>query len=205
MKPTRFWKFGQAICRPYTSVMFDLKVYGREHVPKTGGVLIVSNHQSYLDPVLLGVQIERPMSYLAKSELFIPGFGALIRALNAYPVRQGEGDVGAMRETIRRLQEGHMLNIFPEGTRTLTGEIEALQPGVALVIRRANVPVIPAVIDGSFKAWRKGHIFPQRTPIRVQFRPRLEVENLKAAKIVELIEQTLHRMLRELRARENAR
>src|SRR4051812_8155939 len=158
MKPTPIWNFGRMVCRPFCSAMFDLKVYGKEHVPKSGGVLIVSNHQSYLDPVLLGVQIERPMSYLAKSELFFPGFGPLIRALNAFPVRQGEGDVGAMKETIRRLQEGHMLNIFPEGTRTLTGEIDAIQPGVALVIRRAHVPVIPAVIDGSFKAWPKGQM-----------------------------------------------
>src|SRR5438876_4866321 len=110
------WNLGRTICRTITSRMFDLKVYGLEHVPKTGGVLIISNHQSYLDPVLLGVQIPRPMSYLAKSELFaIPGFGWLIRQLNAFPVRQGEGDVAAVRETIRRLQEGHMLNIIPEG------------------------------------------------------------------------------------------
>src|SRR5690606_9930917 len=145
---TFLWKALQVLCRIGTTLMFELKVYGKEHIPSTGGVLIVSNHQSYLDPVLLAVPLYRPVSFLAKSELFKNAFFSwLIRNLNAFPVRQGAGDVGAMKETIRRLQQGHMLVIYPEGSRTDTGDLLPIAPGAALVIRRAGVPVIPAIIE----------------------------------------------------------
>ena len=98
------------------ALVFDLKVYGRHHVPAKGGVLLISNHQSYLDPVLIGVYLERPMTYMAKSELFEnKHFGWLIRALNAFPIKQRAGDVGAIKETIKRLKTGALLNVFPEG------------------------------------------------------------------------------------------
>src|SRR6185312_9644763 len=110
MKPHPVWKFLQAICRVATTLAFDLKVYGAHRVPQEGGVLLVSNHQSYLDPVLLGVRLKRPLSYMAKSELFKHrAFAWLIRSLGAFPVKQGAGDVGAMKETIARLQEGRAL------------------------------------------------------------------------------------------------
>ena len=96
--------------------MFDLKVYGSHRVPQKGGVLLVSNHESYLEPVLVGVRLRRPLSYLAKSELFgIAPFAWFIRSLGAFPVKQGSGDVGAMKETIARLQEGQALDIFQKG------------------------------------------------------------------------------------------
>ncbi len=158
------WKALQVIVRVGTTLFFDLKTYGRENVPKKGGVLLVANHQSYLDPVLVAVHLYRPVSFLAKSELFENPFLAwLIRLLEAFPVRQGHGDVGAVKEVIRRLGEGYALNIYPEGTRTLTGDIEPLEKGVALVIRRAGVPVVPVAIHGSFEAWPKGSIIFGRT------------------------------------------
>src|SRR5207244_1793322 len=146
----------------------DIRIYGTRHVPKTGGVLLVSNHQSYLDPVLLAVGLERPLSYMAKSELFRNrAFAWLIRSLNAFPVEQGAGDVGAVKETIHRLQEGHALNIYPEGTRSDDGEMLPIEKGVGLVIRRAKVPVVPVVIDGAYRAWGKSMKFPRATPVRV--------------------------------------
>jgi 1-acyl-sn-glycerol-3-phosphate acyltransferase len=197
------WKMAQALCRVLTTLMFDLKAYGTANVPRTGGVLMVSNHQSYLDPILLGVPIKRPISYLAKSELFENKyFGGLIRRLNAFPVRQGAGDVGAVRETIKRLQQGHLLNIYPEGTRTLDGEIGKIEPGAALVVRRANVPVVPVVIDGSFDAWPKDKPLFHAYPIRVMFGPPMNISHLKAAEITRIIDTTLRSMFAELRAKE---
>src|SRR5438067_10314676 len=128
------WRYLQILARVLTTLLFDLKVYGRRNVPPRGGVLIVSNHQSYLDPVLLAVPLERPLNYIAKSELFENvWFGRFLRSLNAFPVRQGAGDVGAVRETIQRLKEGHLLNIYPEGSRTETGEIGPMLRGVGLI------------------------------------------------------------------------
>src|ERR1051326_6508888 len=152
-KASLIWNLGRVFCRIVMARYFDLKVYGANHIPATGGVLVVSNHQSYLDPIVIAVKLLRPMSYLARATLFRNRFFSwLIRNLNAFPVRRGEGDVGAVREVIRRLQEGHMLTMFPEGTRTLTGEMKPLEPGIGLIIKKADVAVIPAVVQGSFEA-----------------------------------------------------
>jgi 1-acyl-sn-glycerol-3-phosphate acyltransferase len=202
-KGTLLYYIGRIICRTWVDQSFDLKVYGTNFVPRHGGVLIVSNHQSNLDPVLLGAKLVRPMSFLAKSELFENRcFGWMIRNLNAFPVRQGEGDVGAVRETIRRLQDGNVLNLFPEGTRSPDGEIHEMQAGVGLIIRRAGVPVVPAVIDGSFDAWPRGSKLWRRHKIRVQYGPPMELSDLKAAAIIQKIDTTLRTMFEELRKRD---
>jgi 1-acyl-sn-glycerol-3-phosphate acyltransferase len=180
--------------------MFDLKVYGAHRVPAEGGVLIISNHQSYLDPVLLGVRLQRPLSYLAKSELFGNwAFAWLIRSLGAFPVKQGAGDVGAMKETIARLQEGRALNIFPEGSRTETGELLPIEKGVGLVIRKARVPVVPAVIDGSFSAWPKGHKLFRPFPIRILYGYPLDLSSMDRDQMIETIRRTFETMFAELR------
>jgi 1-acyl-sn-glycerol-3-phosphate acyltransferase len=198
-----FWKTLQLVCRIMGTLMFDLKAYGTENVPPLGGVLVVSNHQSYLDPVLLGIPLRRPMSYLAKSELFENRyFSWLIRALNAFPVRQGAGDVGAVKETIKRLQEGYLLNNYPEGTRTEDGSIGKIEPGAALVVRRAGVPVVPVVIDGSFEAWPKSKKIFHAHPIRLMYGPPMQISHLKANEITKIIDQTLRTMFAELKEKE---
>jgi 1-acyl-sn-glycerol-3-phosphate acyltransferase len=195
----------QVVARIVTTLLFDLKVRGRHHVPSGGGVLIVSNHQGNLDPVLLGVRLDRPLNYIAKSELFDGRWAVrLLRAVNAFPVRQGSGDVAAVKETIRRLQAGHLVNIYPEGQRTFDGEIGPLQPGVALIIRRAGVPVVPAAICGSYKAWPIHRRFFRAFPIRVEFGPPLDLNGLDADQVMATLDRTLRRMVDELRDREGA-
>ena len=192
----------RALLRILSSVWFDLKVYGKENVPETGGVLLVANHQSFLDPAVLGVQLRRKASFLAKSELFEnPIFGWGIRRCNAFPVRQGEGDVGAVKETIRRLQEGHMLTVFPEGGRSPDGELQPILNGASLVVRKAQVPIVPVIIEGSFKAWSKDMKIWQRHPIRVMFGKPAVVHHLKAKEITAFIDQQFHELLAELRAK----
>lgn len=201
--PTKslLWQLGQMLCRIWTTLYFQLQIIGRQNIPPTGGVLVVSNHQSYLDPVLLAVQLRRPMSYMARATLFKNRFFSwLISNLNAFPVRRGEGDVGAVRETIRRLDDGHMLALFPEGTRSADGEVKALEPGVALIIRRTTAVIVPAVIDGSHEAWPKGKKLPRAHPIRVLYGPPLDIKGLKGNQIVPLLEKTLKQMLADLRA-----
>ena len=201
--PPIVWKFVQVMFRVYFSVLFDLKVYGVRNVPRTGGALMVSNHQSLLDPPLLGVRVHRPMSYMAKSELFRnKAFAWIIRSLGAFPVRQGAGDVGAIKETVSRLKEGRMLNIFPEGGRTETGEIGPMQPGVALVVRRAGVPIIPVAIHGSFEAWPKGKRFFHLHPIRLAYGPPLDVTGMKGDEIVRLIDRSINTLFDRLRSGE---
>lgn len=199
------WRFCQFVARIGTTLLFDLKVWGVERVPRTGGVLLVANHQSYLDPVLVGVRLQRPVSYMAKSELFRNRFFAvLIRALHAFPVRQGKGDKGAIEETIRRLHQGYVLNIYPEGSRTEDGTLLPIQRGVALVVRKADVPVVPLVIDGSYDAYPRGHKLFRPYPIRMLFGRPLKTEGLKGDQIVQLIDRTFREMMDELHARARA-
>jgi 1-acyl-sn-glycerol-3-phosphate acyltransferase len=183
------------------ALLFRLKVYGRHNVPAQGGVLIVSNHQSLLDPILLPLHLRRPLNYIAKSELFENRYFAwfLQSVCNAFPVRQGHGDVRAVKETIHRLQQGHLMNIFPEGSRTADGEIAPLRGGVALIIERAQVPIVPAVIVGAYEAWPIHRKFLRPCPIFIQFGPPMDLARLNREEMLALIDWTLRDMFATLR------
>src|SRR5687768_4428318 len=195
------WKTLQVPVRLAATLVFKLQAFHPDRVPPTGGVLMVSNHQSYLDPPLLGTKLNRSMAYLAKSELFEHGhFSSLIRALNAFPIRQGKGDVGAMKESIRLLQEGWLLNMFPEGSRTPDGRVHPAQKGAGLMIRRAGVPVVAVAIHGSDEAWPEGRKLPHPHPIRLRYGHAVGRSRMKADDIRLWIDDTLSRMYDDLRA-----
>ena len=200
-RPHVVYKCGRALCRMVTTTLFDLKVYGAANVPATGGVLLLSNHQSYLDPACIGAQLRRPLSFLAKSELFeVPVFGWLIRRCNAFPVHQGAGDIHAVRETIARLKQGHVLTVFAEGSRTTTGELMPLQPGFALIVRKAGVPIVPVGIDGAYRAWRRGTPMFRPHPIRLKFGEAMKVDDRKPAEIVTLVQERIEGLIADLRS-----
>jgi 1-acyl-sn-glycerol-3-phosphate acyltransferase len=193
-----FWRICQVIARVGTTVLFDLRTHGIEHVPKTGGVLLVSNHASYLDPVLVAVRLKRPVSFLARASLFRnPVFAWLITSLHAFPIEQGKGDRGAINETIERLKQGHALNLYPEGTRTEDGKLQKIQAGVALVARKAGVPIVPAYIMGSFDAWPVHRKIPRPAKIRVLYGPPMHIDGMKAEEICRVIDETFHRLQAE--------
>lgn len=202
--PSTLWKLAQTLGRILTTCWFDLKVFGLQHVPRRGGVLLVCNHQSNLDPLLIGVRLNRPLSYVAKSELFEnPFLARLLRWFNSFPVRQGSGDVGAVKETIARLKEGGALALFPEGSRTDNGDLLPVQRGVGLVVRRAKVPAIPVVVDGSFQVWPKWNGMFRSGHIRLVYGPPMDLSGLKEEQIVRRIEGTLREMFDALRKRES--
>jgi 1-acyl-sn-glycerol-3-phosphate acyltransferase len=199
MERSLLWKTLQVPARIFTSVLFDLKVYGLENVPQTGGVLLVANHQSFLDPVLVGVRLRRPVSYMARSDLFEhPLLGWLIRSLHAFPVRRGEGDIGALRRCIQRLEEGYALNVYPEGTRTEDGSIGPLQKGIGIVLRKADVPVIPVAIDGSFMAWGKGRKIFRRWPVRLMYGKPLYFKDMRGDEMLEKLAAAMKELFNQL-------
>ncbi len=127
-----------------------------------GGLLIAANHQSYLDPVLVGIALPRPICYLARSSLFaVPGFGPLIRGLKAHPVSRGAVDASALKATIRLLRDGEALLVFPEGTRTRDGSLGTFKPGVASIAIRCGVPLLPVCIEGAFRCWPRSRALPR--------------------------------------------
>lgn len=163
-----------AICKPIAVVimklLFRLEAQGIEHVPATGPVLIVANHSSVLDPPLIGGMAPRPLTFLAKAELFrVPGFGALIRRLGAWPLRRKGADPSALRTAQRVLQQGGALLVFPEGTRGDEGVLRPAKPGAALLAMQTGVPVVPAYVRGSGGAWPRGRRLPRPAKVMVTF------------------------------------
>ena len=155
-------------------LFFGLRSRGAEHLPATGPLLLVANHVSFLDPPLVGGASPRPLSFLAKAELFrIPLFGALIRRLNAHPLRREGGDASALRAALRVLKSGGVLLMFPEGTRGEEGILGPPKPGASMLAVLGGAPVIPVYISGSGRAWPRGRRFPRTANVTVTFGPPL--------------------------------
>ena len=198
------WIVVRALFRITFLLAFRLRVFGQLNVPRRGGVLIVSNHQSYLDPILLSLGFERPVSFMARRTLFRnPAFGRLITALNAFPVTRGGLDIAAVREAVERLQNGECLVVFPEGTRSSDGRIAPLRPGILAIAERANVPLVPAVIQGAFEAWPRGST-PAIGEVSVLYGPAIQPEEhsrLSRAELVERLQSEWSRLEAELMKR----
>jgi 1-acyl-sn-glycerol-3-phosphate acyltransferase len=153
------------------TVVFRWRATGQRNVPVTGGALLVSNHVSFLDVVFLGIPLGRPLNYVARSTLFVPGLGWFIRSVGAFPIqREGMGASG-MKETLRRLRAGGIVTLFPEGTRSRDGKLGPLKPGIAVLVQRIGVPVVPAGLAGMFEIWPRSRRLPVPHPIRIHYGP----------------------------------
>ncbi len=136
--------------------LFGMKIVGAERLISHGPVLVASNHQSYLDPPLIGNLYQTEMVYLARKTLFKGFFKWLYSQWNAIPVDQDRPDMTSLKTIIRKLKEGNRVLIFPEGERTLTGEIGSSAAGIGLVAVKAGVPIQPVRISGAFEALPRG-------------------------------------------------
>ncbi|RJQ32418.1 MAG: 1-acyl-sn-glycerol-3-phosphate acyltransferase [Peptococcaceae bacterium] len=155
-----FYRFIRLTCRMLLFFMRRWEVHGKEHIPAAGGLVVAANHTSYWDPPVVGCITERPVYFMAKSELFaIPLIGTSIKRLGAFPVHRNSLDRAAVRTALKYLAEGKVVGIFPEGTRSHTGEL--LQPylGAAMLVLKSNVPVLPVAISGSRGVWGKVRVF----------------------------------------------
>lgn len=166
--------------------LYRLRVFGVEHVPARGPLLIVSNHQSFLDPPVIGSPLlaRRHLDYVARVGLFRNNhLGGFLRAVNAIPIRQDEPDAGAIRETLRRISLGRAAVIFAEGSRTTDGLVHPFKRGVAVLVRRAACPIVPVAIEGAFDAWPRTRALPHvlGKRIMVRFAPPIEPRELFAA------------------------
>ncbi|MDP6545588.1 MAG: lysophospholipid acyltransferase family protein [Phycisphaerae bacterium] len=186
-------------------IVWKTRVYGRHNEPAEGGVVYISNHQSFLDPMLIGFGLVRPLNYMARSTLFDnPSLGRLIASLNTFPVKRDTADSGALKEAMRRIKRGGQVLIFAEGTRTQDGKIAPFLPGVALLARRAAKWIVPVVIDGAFEAWPRTQSVPGWGRIAVSFGEPLTQEcarTFKAAPLVEHVRQIMIQMQSDLRRR----
>ena len=175
------YRFARRLFQVLFSLWFSVRCIGREKVPGSGGVLLASNHQSFLDPILVGFGLHREVHYMARETLFRnPIAGRLIRAVNAFPVKRHSADVAAIKRTLRLLKNGEVVNLFTEGTRTRDGTIGRMQPGIIMLARKAGVPVVPVVIDGAFEAWPRDHKVCHCYPVRVMYGRAISPEQIRA-------------------------
>ena len=144
-----FYDFAKIVVRSVLRTTVRFSVVGAERVPRSGGLIVAANHISNLDPPILGVASPRPLSYMAKKELFaLPVLKQLLPRLNAFPVDRAAGGTAAIRASLRMLKEGRCVGIFPEGGRNVTGTNEE-KAGAAFLAAASGVPVVPAAIVGT--------------------------------------------------------
>ena len=154
------WVAGRATIGTAVKAAARLRVYGSERVPQTGGLVVASNHFSWIDPPALGAACPRTLYYMAKVEAHrVPGLGELMRAFGAFAVRRGESDRDAVRTMRQIVRDGHALGLFVEGTRQRSGVPGLVQPGAAMVAINEGVPVIPVALHGS-QNWGLGNFHP---------------------------------------------
>lgn len=158
-----FYWFCWSACLVVLTVFYRLRRYHTDRIPKSGAVLLASNHQSHFDPPAVGLcNTTRPTHFLARAGLFSNRlFGWLITAVNSIPISEEESDIGAIRAILGRLEQGCPVLIFPEGSRSPDGEIHEFKRGIALLLKRAKCPVVPIAIEGAYDAFPRHRRFPR--------------------------------------------
>lgn len=199
----RWFRLARWFCKIFCLTFFRLHPAGRENVPDQGALVLICNHQSFLDPVLCGIFVKRPLYFLARDTLFRGFFGWLIASVNTIPVKRGSADLAAMKTIIKKLKEGNGVCLFPEATRSSDGKITPFKPGFGLLCRRGNAAVVPVVIDGAFECWPKHKkIFSPGGHVAICYGkciPAGEVAKMGDRKLAEVLTDTLRRMQNDCR------
>ncbi len=196
-----YWIFKNLLYLAFTFI-YNIRIYKRERVPMEGPVLLVSNHQSFMDPVICGIGIKRDLDYMARETLFRGIFGRLLNNLNAFPINRDETDMTGLRLIVNRLKLGRATVMFPEGTRSDDGTIKDFKGGFYLIARRANATTIPVAIEGSFEAWSRHQKLPGAGQIRVMYGKPIKPEQAKSMtreEYTRLIKKQMFEMHNELR------
>jgi 1-acyl-sn-glycerol-3-phosphate acyltransferase len=176
-----FYAFIRYTVRKYLEWKYYLKVIDLEILPASGGLILACNHTSNLDPPLVGATVtQRELYFMARSTLFdIPVMGTIIRHLNAVPIIRGAGPDQDWGLYLGLLKGGKALLIFPEGTRSETGDLQRGKSGFGRLVHMSQVPVFPVYIQGAFEAYPK-HGPKKRVPITMIYGPQVDMADLLA-------------------------
>lgn len=195
------------LCRTLAVSLLGFRLGRAESLPRSGGLLVLSSHQSHLDPLLLGLATDRRLASLARSSLFQFGpFGRVITALDAIPINREASTVQAMKTVISRLKSGAAVIVFPEGTRTSNGKLGEIKSGFALLAKRAGVPIAPVAIVGGYECWPRSRLLPRPGRVRLEFGPVITADEVAALDERQLVARcttalmSLDRQARRLRS-----
>ncbi|MEH7176697.1 lysophospholipid acyltransferase family protein [Neobacillus vireti] len=189
-----FYSFARSAVATIFKPWYRIEVIGLEHFPKNGGVLLCTNHIHNFDPLVVGITAPRPVHFMAKEELFnVPVLGNIVRKCNAFPVKRGKGDRESLRAGLKVLKDGNVFGLFPEGTRSKTGEIGKGLSGAGFFALRAEAEVVPCAIIGPYKSLKK---------LKVVYGKPIAMEEVRAARasaeeVTELIMSEIHKLIKE--------
>ncbi len=182
--PNRVYRWGHRLTNLFCKVIGDLEGFGVNHIPTEGGVLIVANHISLLDPVIVGSAANREINFMARSDVFgVPGLGKLITTFNAFPVNRWSADLGAIRKTVSLLKGGNAVLMFPEGTRSYDGNLGKASDGACFIAHKANVPTIPVFHRGAEKLLPRGRKRLRRAKLTVKFGEPIDFSGLTESNV----------------------
>src|SRR5713226_2165243 len=159
-------------CTPLLRSLFRLRVIGVERLPASGPFILAANHHNYLDGVVLGAAVPRPVAFLVMPRVYnaSPLHPPFHRRIGSIPVNLERPDPGAIKRVLRVLEAGRVVGIFPEGPFSQEGRLVRGQPGAAMIALRAGVPIVPAAIEGTYEALRARRFYvPRRHPLSVRF------------------------------------
>ncbi len=191
-----FYTFARSVVAGVIKPWYRIEVIGLEHFPKDGGVLLCTNHIHNFDPLVVGISTPRPVHFMAKEEIFkVPVLGNIVRKCNAFPVKRGMGDREALRAGLKVLKEGNVFGLFPEGTRSKTGEIGKGLSGAGFFALRTEADVVPCAIIGPYKSFGKLKVVYGKPIVMEDMRSR----KASADEVTELIMSEIHKLIKEYR------
>jgi 1-acyl-sn-glycerol-3-phosphate acyltransferase len=167
--------------RALFKLYFRWRVYNAERVPLEGGVILASNHASFLDPPLVGSGVRRGINYLARENLFrFPVMGWVLRQWQVVPVDRDGGGAAGLRAILDRLLLGGAIILFPEGTRTRDGKLQPARSGIGLTVIKSTAPVVPVRVFGTFEAYGRHLRLPRPRRVAVKYGQPMRFEQLRA-------------------------
>lgn len=171
-----FWRASRLTIAPLIQATWRVKVTGRAHIPNEGPAVLASNHLSFLDHFILPLATWRPITFISKAQHFDhPVKAFFFKRWGAIPLQRGAGDQEALDRSVQVLREGGLFGIYPEGTRSLDGDLHRGRTGVARIALGGKAPIIPAAMMGTFEAMPKGKNLPRLKKLEVRIGPPIDV------------------------------
>jgi 1-acyl-sn-glycerol-3-phosphate acyltransferase len=181
----------QYVTATLATVIMPWRATGQSSLPASGGLLLVCNHLSFVDVFFVAFPLGRPLNYVARSTLFVPVLATLLRSVGGFPIQREGIGVSGVKETLRRLRNGGVVTLFPEGTRSPDGHLGHIKPGISALVSRAQVPVVPVGLAGTFEVWPRNRRLPVPHRVRIHFGAPIfpaELSGLDTPNVTQVIE-----------------